>query len=113
MKDNKGKLVSSLLLNKCGKSCEIQRFIIPQQIQTWRRYVVVPYGTDPINFACVSVAKAGLTLQAIFNQDGIFSPAPKHLSTDKILRWNVMNDLNQWIVVHLSISPLNLCSYQL
>ena len=70
-------------------------FFIPEEVSTWHRHVIVPYGTNPTNYISVYVAREGLRINALYDELGCLVPAPRGLSPEELVKRNFLNGLRQ------------------
>ena len=77
-------------------------FFFPEEVSAWDRYVVVPYGTNPMNFICVYAAREGLRVNALYDEFGWFVPAPRGISAEELRRRNFLNGLRVREAIHIT-----------
>jgi len=75
------------------KILENSGFFVPQQVNAWRTYIVVPPGVNAFDFIIVRVAREGLTLLGIYADGKVFA-AHNEMSLEELQARN-MNCLQQ------------------
>ena len=77
-------------------------FFIPEEVSTWHRCIIVPYGTNPTNYISVYIAQKGFHINALYNKLGYLVPAPQGLSAEELIKWNFLNGLCQKEAIYVN-----------